>query len=356
MSKRHYIIPLFVPHEGCPHDCVFCSQFKIATPEDNMDAQKATKIIEEHLSTIEKSDSTIEISFFGGTFTAIPMKKQRSLLEVAKKYKDSGRINYIRLSTRPDYINESILSHLKSYGVDIIELGVQSLDNDVLKAAGRGHTAEVVYHASKLIKAYGITLGHQIMPGLPEDTPDKDIKTVKESISMKPDICRIYPSLVIKSTAMETMYHRGMYKPYGLDEAIELCKKLYSLYYANNINVIRIGLQPTDNINLGGDIVAGPFHPAIRELVEGSLLNDMLFEALAGFTGNFDIHINARYISKLYADKKKYFCGIKEKLNNVKLKVILDEEIPLGEIAVVQNHSRRVLSISSYMKDIAKAL
>ena len=356
MGKRHYIIPIFVPHLGCPHDCTFCNQRKIATPEENMNHIKCKDIIESHLSTIQGNDSIIEISFFGGTFTAIPMEKQKELLEVAKEYKDSGSINYIRLSTRPDYIDDKILGHLKSYGVDIIELGVQSLDNDVLKASGRGHSSAVVYYASELIKSYGFILGHQIMLGLPGDTPDKDIKTVKESITMRPDICRIYPSLVIKNTPMELMYYRGQYRPYTLEETVDLCKKVYSLYNANNIQIIRIGLQPTDNINVNGDIVSGPFHPAIRELVEGSLLNDMIFETLANKQGNYEIHISNRYVSRLYADKKIYFNKLKSKLENINLIVLMDESLAVGEIRIAYNNNLTKLSLSDYMITKAKSL
>lgn len=141
MSKSHYIIPIFVPHEGCPHNCVFCNQDRITGVKDKVDGEKVENIINEYYETIENKDATIEVSFFGGTFTAIREEKQRELLKVAKKYKDLGIVQKIRMSTRPDYINDYILTYLKEYDVDIIELGIQSLDDEVLVAAGRGHTA-----------------------------------------------------------------------------------------------------------------------------------------------------------------------------------------------------------------------
>lgn len=197
---------------------------------------------------------------------------------MAKEFKEKGLIDKIRLSTRPDYINDYILTYLKEYGVDIIELGVQSLNEEVLKKAGRGHSVHDVIDASKLIKEYKFILGHQIMPGLPGDTFERDIETTKESIKMNPDICRIYPSLVIKDTPMERMYINNEYIPYSLEEAVNVSKVMYDMYKKHNINVIRIGLQPTESINEGKDIVAGPFHPSFRELVEGSLLSDIILE------------------------------------------------------------------------------
>ncbi|WP_143314877.1 radical SAM protein [Clostridium sp. HBUAS56017] len=331
MSKNYYIIPIFVPHEGCPHDCVFCNQDRITGVKDKVTADTVYNIVNEYLKTINRENSTVEISFFGGTFTGIKEEKQRELLKVAKEYKDKGLIDKIRMSTRPDYIDDYILSYLKEYDVDIIELGVQSLDDSVLIAAGRGHTAAEVEKASKLIKKYGIVLGHQIMPGLPNDSFEKDIISVKKSIEMKPDICRIYPSLVIKDTPMEIMYNRGEYIPYSLEEAVEICKVLYKLYNDSHINVIRIGLQPTDDISEGKDVVAGPFHPAFRELVEGSILADKVRDELKESYKGI-IKINKRDLSKLYTNRKFYFNKLVDE--GYKLKVVTSDDILRGDIII----------------------
>ena len=342
MGKRHYIIPIFVPHEGCPHDCAFCNQARI-TGEETEEAVKGPKFkfengvnakfvrdtVEAYLETIQmEKDTTLEISFFGGTFTAVDITKQRRLLSVAKEYKEKGIIDYIRLSTRPDYIDKDILDHLKSFNVDIIELGVQSLDEEVLIKSTRGHTAGQVEVASKLIKEYGFTLGHQIMLGLPSDTRERDIETTKKSIAMKPEICRIYPTLTIKDTAMEYMYNNGLYTPYTLDECVDIAKECYKLFIDANVNVIRVGLQATDNITDGEDVIAGPFHPAFRELVESSILNDKIFEIVTKQkeVKNIRIEISNRSVSKLYSDKKRYFKDMisKTKINNISVKVIND--------------------------------
>ncbi|WP_294131570.1 elongator complex protein 3 [uncultured Clostridium sp.] len=306
MSKNYYIIPVFISHQGCPHQCVFCNQDRIAGKYEEVFASDVRKIIDEYLETINSKGATIEVSFFGGTFTAIDVNKQKELLEVAREYKQKGLIHKIRLSTRPDAILPYILGYLKEYKVDIIELGVQSLDDEVLRKAGRGHSVNDVLVASKLIKEAGFTLGHQIMPGLPGDSFDIDIETTKKSIEMKPDICRIYPSLVIKDTPMEDMYNRGDYVPYSLDEAVYISGEMLKLYNEAKIKVIRIGLQPTDTITTGKDIVDGPFHPAFRELVEGHLICETL-DKKCPKEKDIIVEINEKDISKLYTNKKQYF-------------------------------------------------
>ena len=348
--KNYYIIPIFVPHEGCPHDCVFCNQGKITGEnkekikgpknkvENKVDRDFVIKTVEEYLETINKENSIIEISFFGGTFTAVDINKQKELLSVAKSYKDKGIINYIRLSTRPDYINDFILTYLKEYGVDIIELGVQSLDKEVLEKSGRGHGIEEVKKASKLINDYGFTLGHQIMVGLPGDSEEKDIYTAKMSIEMKPKICRIYPALTIKDTPMEDMYLKKTYIPYSLEEALSICEKIYKMYREENINVIRIGLQPTDNITEGKDVIAGPFHPAFRELVESKSLNEEIYNIFKRNKGNIVIKINNRRISKLYAGKKMFFNELKNSVAPNLLSVIIDNSLELNSVCVNINN------------------
>ena len=306
MSKNYYIIPVFISHQGCPHQCVFCNQDRIAGKYEEVFADDVRKTIDEYLKTINSKGATIEVSFFGGTFTAIDVNKQKELLEVAREYKEKGLIHKIRLSTRPDAILPYILGYLKEYKVDIIELGVQSLDDEVLRKAGRGHSVNDVIVASRLIKEAGFTLGHQIMPGLPGDSFEIDIETTKKSIEMKPDICRIYPSLVIKDTPMEDMYNRGDYIPYSLDEAVYISGEMLKLYTDAKIKVIRIGLQPTDTITTGKDIVDGPFHPAFRELVEGHLICETL-DKKCPREKDIIVEINEKDISKLYANKKQYF-------------------------------------------------
>lgn len=350
MSKSYYIIPIFVPHEGCPYNCVFCNQSSITGIHKIVDEEYTHNIIKSYLNTIKNNSAVIEVSFFGGSFTAIDINRQKSLLKVAKHYKDEGKIKYIRLSTRPDCINKEILDNLKEYGVDIIELGVQSLDNEVLKSSGRGHEEDVVYASSKLIKEYGFTLGHQIMLGLPGDNFKRDIETTEKVISMKPDICRIYPALVVKNTPMEVMLKNNSYTPYSLDEAIKITKVIYGMLISNNIKVIRIGLQPTEEINVGKEIVQGPFHPAFRELIESSIMNDMIFENIpSGYYGEAVIEINNKDISKLYSNKKDFFYDMIKNLKTVKFKIIQNSDLELGDLILKLDQNYIELSMHKYI-------
>lgn len=361
MSKKYYIIPIFVPHIGCPHTCVFCNQSSItgdlgvAGGTGKIDGKYVEDTIEAYLATINNEDATIEVSFFGGTFTGINICKQRELLKVAKAYKDEGKIKYIRLSTRPDYINVDILKHLKEYRVDIIELGVQSLDEEVLHKSGRGHSEEDVIKASKLIRDYGFVLGHQLMLGLPGDTKEKDIASTRKSVAMKPDICRIYPALVIKDTPMERLLNKGQYKPYSMEEAVDVAKEVYGIYQSNDVQVIRVGLQPTEEINVHGDIVEGPFHPAFRELVEGSIYCDMIKKYIETKNLNFiEVFINPKDISKLYANKKEFFNKLKEKINKVQIKITQSNEIKRGILGFKVENEYMEISEKEYFISMYK--
>jgi histone acetyltransferase (RNA polymerase elongator complex component) len=341
-----------VPHEGCPHNCVFCNQNSITGHTTKIDAAFVKQTIEEYLETIPTENRVLEVSFFGGTFTAININKQKELLKVAKDYKEKRLVDLIRLSTRPDYIDDLILSNLKEYTVDIIELGVQSLDEEVLRQSARGHSEEDVVRASKLIKDYGFILGHQIMLGLPGDNFNKDILTTEKIISLKPDICRIYPSLVIKDTPMETMYNINIYKPYTLEEAVKISKVVYGMLVSNNINVIRVGLQATEEINEGKDIIAGPFHPSFRELVEGSILNDMVREALHNIDGpKVELAVNIKDLSKLYCDKKRFFNDTIRQYASINVKVVQLESINRGEIILKYNDNCKMWSINDYLAE-----
>ena len=229
MNMKKRIIPIFVPHRGCPHDCIFCNQKKITGVSTDMTSEDVRNIVDEYLTTIDK-DASVEIAFFGGSFTAIDIDIQKSLLSVAKEYVDRGLVNDIRMSTRPDCIDEEILTMLKEYKVSIIELGVQSLDEDVLRDSIRGLHADEVFKSAKLIKDYGIQLGLQMMVGLPSDAERKCIETARKFIEMKPDCVRIYPTLVVKETGLENLLNAKQYSPFTLEESVQIVKKLLALF------------------------------------------------------------------------------------------------------------------------------
>ena len=278
--KKQYIIPIFVPHLGCPNDCVFCNQKSISGQKSNMTKEKAKKIIDDYLESIKDEVAEIEIAFFGGSFTAIEKEKQEELLKVAYEYIKNEKVESIRVSTRPDCIDKETLKRLKKYGVKTIELGVQSANDYILKKANRGHTFEDVKKASKMIRWNGFKLGHQMMVGLPESTRIDEINTAKALVKLKPKMVRIYPVLVIKNTKLEEEYKEGKYQPLSVVQAVEICKDIVRIFADKNIDIIRIGLQNTEEIsdpkNEGSEVVAGPYHPAFRQLVESAMWYDAI--------------------------------------------------------------------------------
>ncbi len=283
--KKHAIIPIFIPHKGCPNDCVFCNQKKITARQQPVTSEDVRNTIGTWLSTLtERNLETIELAFFGGSFTGIPIEEQSAYLEIARDYKNAGLIDKIHLSTRPDYINEEILDNLKQHDVDTIELGVQSFDDEVLQLAGRGHDSSIVYKSSRLIKDYGFQLGIQLMIGLPGDTIEKCIYSAKETIKIGPSIARLYPTIVINDTELYNWYLRGEYQPLSLDEAILRTKEMYKLLYDAGINIIRVGLKSTDLIQDGEAISGGTYHPAFRQLVEGEIAKERIERLLSAET------------------------------------------------------------------------
>ena len=262
--SRH-IIPIFVPHKGCHHDCIFCNQKKISGCLQAPTEEQVHQSIQRHLLTHNKDE--LEIAFFGGSFTGIPIEEQEQYLKVATAYRAQYPQLQIRASTRPDCITPNVIALLQQYHVNIIELGVQSMDDNVLLASGRGHTAEDVRIAVKRLKDAGITVGIQTMIGLPRDTKEGALQTAKEVIALQPAMVRIYPTLVIADTALEQLYIKGTYRPLPLEEAVALSVELMDLYETANIPVIRVGLQATEQMD--SQVVAGPYHPAFRQLANG---------------------------------------------------------------------------------------
>lgn len=352
MKDKYYIIPIFVPHRGCPHDCIFCNQKKITGRMKDISYSDVIETINTYIKTMDRENSFVEVSFFGGSFTGIPMDYQNELLKAANKALLEGKVDAIRLSTRPDYISEEILDNLKRYKVSVIELGVQSMDMRVLEVCERGHTPDDVINASNLIKKYGFKLGLQMMVGLPCDSIKKDIYTANELIKLKPDFVRIYPALVIKDTYMEKMYEEGLYSPLSVSETVDICKELYKSFTKNNINIIRIGLQPTDKINIGKDVAAGPFHPAVRELVESSILNDMMEYCINKYfinSSSITISISPRDISKLYADKKRFFISKINKYYSKNIKIRQDMTVSSLTLCFNDGENKKSISIFEFI-------
>ncbi len=318
MSKQ-YIIPIFVPHLGCPNDCIFCNQKSISGQMKQVTEEEVEKTIQEFLNSFKDENLYTEIAFFGGSFTGIDIELQEKLLKIAYKYVKEKKVDGIRVSTRPDYIDKNELKLLKKYGVKTIELGVQSANDYILKRAKRGHTFEDVKKASKLIRRHGFTLGHQMMVGLPDSTWIDEMNTAKELAKLKPKIIRIYPVLVIKRTELETEFAKGEYHPITLEQAVERCKELYYFFDKKKITVIRMGLQNTDIIsnpeNVSSEVVAGPYHEAFGQLVEDSIWYDKILNAIKKVNtkvAEIEIEVNPENINNVIGHKKENIQKLKE--------------------------------------------
>ena len=335
--NKEYVIPVFVPHLGCPNDCIFCNQKSISGQKKNVTKEEAKKIIDNFLKNIKDKDAKKEIAFFGGSFTGIDENVQEELLQVAYEYIEKGQVDSIRISTRPDYINKEILKRLKKYKVKTIELGVQSANDYILGRANRGHTFKDVEKASKLIRWYGFNLGHQMMVGLPESNRIDEINTAKALIKLKPKMVRIYPVLVIKGTKLEKEYNEGIYEPLSVVQAVETCKQLVRMFTDKKIEVIRVGLQNTDEIcnpdNKESEVVAGPFHPAFGQLVESSMWYDAIVEKIKKLNvkvKEVEVTVNPIDANNVIGHKKENVIKLKDTYE-VDLIVKQDEKVKQGK-------------------------
>lgn len=294
---RTYHIPIFVPHLGCPHDCAFCNQKHITGRQTVPTGEDVTFQVKQALATFGAKEYEAEIGFFGGSFTAVDEALQEELLKAAYPFVVDGSVQGIRVSTRPDAISPAILERLKHYGVRCVELGVQSMNEDVLQKSRRGHSARVVYEAASQIKKAGLQLGLQMMTGLPGDTPETAMDTAQKLIDMAPDCVRIYPTLVIRDTALCTWYRRGNYRPETLEEAVALCARLYRMFATAHIPIIRLGLMATDEICEGGkSVVAGPCHSSFGELVRSEVIRPLLIPNLSS-AGEAVVKIHPKELS-----------------------------------------------------------
>ena len=334
---KHYIIPIFVPHLGCPNDCVFCNQKSISGQQKMITKEDIRNTINFYLENIKNKEAKKEVAFFGGSFTGIDVEKQEEFLQTAYGYIKKGKIDSIRISTRPDYIDKTTLKRLKKYKVKTIELGVQTANDYILKQCKRNHTFEDVKKASKLIRWYGFNLGHQMMVGLPDSTKIDEINTARELIKLKPKMVRIYPVLVIKNTRLEKDYLDGKYKPLTVIQAVETCKEIVPMFMKKGIEVIRIGLQNTDEITdpsiKGSEVVAGPYHPAFRQLVESSLWYDNIIEKMKELNvkvKKVKITVNPKDVNNVIGHKRENIDKLKD-MYELDLIVKQDEKIKKGK-------------------------
>ena len=332
MSAIHSNISIFVPHIGCPNKCSFCNQRHITGKFMAPRQEDVIKAVNIAVKSKNYNPRTTEIAFFGGSFTAINRSYMLDLLAVASDFVDKGVVSGIRISTRPDAIDDEILTLLKNHNVTAIELGAQSLNDRVLRINNRGHKISDVYNASALIKEYGFELGLQIMTGLFGDNDQSAIKTAKRVIEIAPETVRIYPTIVLKDTDLAALYSDGIYAPQTLDNAVILASKLYTMFTDAGIKVIRLGLHSIES----DAYIAGPWHPAFSELCQSQIMLNSALKLLNN-KGDYIIYVNKKDISKMIGQKKSnllflktkgFNCKVKEKegLGNLKIEIERVEE------------------------------
>lgn len=329
---RERIIPIFVPHLGCPRACVFCNQSRISGQTRETTAESARAEIE---SALEKlNGQPAQAAFYGGSFTAIEAHKQEELLEAAYQFVAQGRLTGIRLSTRPDAIDEEVIARLKKYKVKTVELGCQSMDDRVLELTRRGHNAECCETATRMLKDAGFQVILQMMTGLPGDDGSQSIETARKIISLKPDGVRIYPTVVVKDTELYDQYLAGTYREHTVEDAVELCSVIWEMFQKAGIPVIRLGLNPTEELS-GGAAVAGAYHPALGELVRSRVWLKRLDEAISTMErgDQLTITVPKGAVSLVVGQKKCNINAIKEKYAIKKVR-ILESDTSDGDIAL----------------------
>ncbi len=328
---RNSIIPVFIPHLGCPHDCVFCNQKRIsgsllpACPED------VGKAIEEGM----KYGRGAELAFYGGSFTAIPVAEQEALLDAVAPWLERGDISSVRLSTRPDAINLEILDMLWEKGVRTIELGSQSMLDSVLSASWRGHTAADTERASAMIKERGFILILQMMTGLPGSSRELDIESARRIAALRPDGVRIYPTVIIRDTALFDMWTEGTYPEHTVEDAAEVCADIMPIFETAGIPVIRLGLNPSDELS-GGDAAAGAYHPALGEIVRSRIFLRKARELLQGVKAGsrVTLGVHPACISQMLGQKRSNHAVLLQEFALAELKII-PYDMEKGEISIV---------------------
>lgn len=328
-AMKHSNISVFIPHIGCPHMCSFCDQRTISGAQHAPTGDEVREICHRALGEVREPENT-EIAFFGGSFTAIPRDYMLELLEAAQEFLGEGRFRGIRCSTRPDCIDREVLELLKKYGVTAIELGAQSMSDEVLEANERGHTADDVAKACGLIREYGFELGLQMMTGLYKSSPADDTDTAVKIAALRPDTVRIYPVVVLKGTKLAELFYKGEYRPAPFDDMVELCAEIMSLFTEKGIRVIKCGLHASEFVEQ--DMAAGYYHPAFRELCEAALYRRNMLRILTTelpCKGSAVLAVNSRCISKAVGQKKSNIEYFRKRGYDVS--IVGDDSVPVYE-------------------------
>jgi histone acetyltransferase (RNA polymerase elongator complex component) len=332
------IIPFFIMNRGCPHRCCFCNESLTAGNHPaTITAASFRDKIRSHLEKRSRKKGRAQIAFYGGTFTGIEHDEQKRLLGLAAPFLRQGEIDSIRISTRPDVIEAGNLDFLKQSGVATVEIGAQSFDDRVLFQSRRGHTVADNLRAMQLLRERGFETGIHLMAGLPGDTPERFARTVQQTIALRPDTVRIHPTLVLRDTALAREFRQGKYRPLTLQEAVELSKAALREFTGAGIPVIRLGLQTTGELEAPGAIVAGPFHPAFRALVEAALFLEMaeaLLEIAPPSTKEIMFVVSPGDLSSIRGLRRENIATLQKRYGLENIQVAADSALPRGNLVI----------------------
>lgn len=337
-SARPLIVPLFLPNQGCPHRCVYCRQERITGRGDTVLSPAGVEEILRNAAGSPgfRTDRNPEIAFYGGTFTGLPLDAMEDLLKAAFQWVDRGPFNRVRVSTRPDALDGDRLAALKRYGVSTVELGVQSMDDRVLRQSRRGYTSRDVHEAVKALRRFGFQVGIQLMPGLPGDSRDRFLGTVDSCLDLQPDLVRLYPTLVLEGTLLAAWHRQGRYRPHSLKEAVALCTEACSRFESRTIPVARIGLLAPAELLEEGGVLAGPWHPAFGFLVRSALYHRKIDALLPEFPGGKGLRIvvHPRDVPLVRGYRNRGVRELEDKTGTGSLEIVQDETLAPGAPAV----------------------
>jgi histone acetyltransferase (RNA polymerase elongator complex component) len=340
-ALKEFIIPVFIPHAGCPNQCIFCNQNTVTGEKKGIPSQEElNRIITEFLNYKGKNRGKVQIGFYGGNFLGLGIDRIEQLLCVAAKYVTNGLVDSIRFSTRPDTINNNNLDFLKNFPVSTIELGVQSMDDSVLALARRGHSSSDTKNAVDLLKKKSFNIGLQMMIGLPGDDESRSLYTAHRISELSPDFVRIYPTVVLAGSPLAVLYKKGKYAPLSLEEGVSITKKAYLVFRENNIKVIRMGLQATEDLREGASILAGPYHPAFGHLVHSAIFLDNMIGALklkSVLPEEISIRVHPKSVSELRGLKNHNIAKIKSMFDLKSARVLPDPLLPPGGFKIDTN-------------------
>ena len=339
-SQKPLVIPIFIPHYGCPHTCAFCNQSIITNTRHRLpDTKTIIDIVNDYLN-YKGVRNPVQLAFFGGNFLGLDKDYIIEVLSVASELKMDGKIDSVRFSTRPDTISKTTLELIKHFPVSTIEIGVQSMNDKVLLSSNRGHTAQSTINAVSLIKGYGFEIGMQLMVGLPQDNDESALKSAREILSLGPDFIRIYPLIVLKGSLIANWYKSGKYKPLSLDQCVHLVKQIYTLFNDKDIPVIRMGLQASEMLQDDDSMIAGPWHPAFGHLVLSEIFFDKVKKSIEKIlTDNPDIldvsiEVNPVSESNLRGNKNNNIAKLKTLFPKINMRIDTNSLINKEEIRV----------------------